>query len=252
MAASEQALVKRKYERRPMVPKSPAELMELAISKGADVDQLTKLMDLQLRWQGEEARLAWISDMAEFKAECPEIMKTRHVKQIAKEGKSAPEYWHAELDKACELLIPVLSKHNFTHRWEAEMGKEGVTVTCVIQHKSGHAERTTLSAPPDATGSKNAVQAIGSTKFYLERYTFFAALGIAPKGQDTDGVVSGIPTHRRSEQVEWIANCRTAEELTRVWKSAHEEAASVRDYDAIRLYIEAKDKRKDELFRGDL
>jgi len=236
------------------VPKSPAQLLELAVSQGANVDQLAKLMDLQLRWQAEEARLAWIDDMSAFKAECPEILRTKHVKQTSKkEGVSAPEYWHAELDKACEILIPILSKHNFTHRWECETSKDGIVVTCVIQHKMGHSERTqSPPAPPDATGGKNAVQAIGSTKYYLERYTFFAALGIAPKGQDTDGVPQGIPTHRRAEQVEWIQNCRSAEELTRVWKGAHEEAAAVRDYDAIRLYIEAKARRKDELFRGDL
>jgi hypothetical protein len=38
-----------------------------------------------------------------------------------------------------------------------------------------------MSAPPDTSGSKNPIQAIGSTQSYLERYTALALLGIATK-----------------------------------------------------------------------
>lgn len=248
-----QELVLTSPEQKELAVPTPMKLIELAVQQGANADQLGKLMDMQLRWQAEEARLAWISDMAAFKAECPEILKTKHVKQKGKEGKDAPEYWHVELDKACEILVPLLTKHKFTHRWESPAEqKPGLTVTCVIQHKQGHAERTTLTAPHDNTGAKNAVQAVGSSQFYLERYTFLAALGIAPKGHDTDGIAGGIGTGRRAEQCEWIANCRNAEELVRVWKAAHEEASAVRDYDAVKLYLEAKDRRKQELAEGQL
>lgn len=234
-------------------PKTPMELLQWAVTNGANVDQLGKLMEYQLRWQAEEARLAWIRDMEAFKAECPEIIRTKVVKQTAKEGKTAPQYSHAELDKICDVVIPLLRKHNFTHGWKSECGANGVTVTCLIRHNLGHVdEQTSLTGPPDVSGGKNAIQAIGSSTYYLERYTLLAALGLAPKNQDTDGVVPGIPTGRRAEQCEWIANCRKPEELLRVWKAAHEEASAVRDYDAIRLYIEAKDKRKDEIAGGEL
>jgi ERF superfamily len=234
-----------------LVLKTPAQLLEMAVAQGANVDQLSKLMDLQLRWQAEEARLAWIQAMAEFKAECPEILKTRHVKQILKDGRQGPEYWHAELDKACEILIPQLSRFGFTHRWEAESTKDMVTVTCVIQHKLGHAERTTLTAPADVTGGKNAVQALGSAKYYLERYTFFAALGIAPKGQDTDGYIPALGADRTSQHVEAIGKASNQGELNRVWKEAHEEAYAIRDYNSVREFLEAKDRRKDQIIRGE-
>jgi hypothetical protein len=38
-----------------------------------------------------------------------------------------------------------------------------------------------MSAPPDNSGSKNPIQAIGSTQSYLQRYTALALLGIATK-----------------------------------------------------------------------
>ena len=64
-------------------------------------------------------------------------------------------------------------------------------MTCVLSHKSGHYEETTLSGPPDASGSKNAIQAIGSTLTYLQRYSLVQALGLAA-GDDDDGKAAGL------------------------------------------------------------
>lgn len=233
-----------------VVPKSPQELMEVAISRGASVAELTALFDLQMRWKAEDARMAWIEDMAAFKLVCPEILKTRHVQQVSKDPtKSAPSYWHAELDKAVELLVPVLRRHRFTHRWEGSSGPEGITVTCVIQHDLGHSERASLSAPPDTTGGKNAVQAVGSTKYYLERYTFFAALGIAPKGQDKDGNTSVSPDWLK-EQAEEIGRCETLQGLEAAFKIAAASALEANDIEAYKALREAKNSRKKELAKG--
>lgn len=43
-----------------------------------------------------------------------------------------------------------------------------------------------MSAEPDGSGSKNAVQAIGSTNTYLQRYTLFSVLGLASVDMDDD------------------------------------------------------------------
>lgn len=233
-----------------VVPKSPQQLMEIAASRGASVAELTALFDLQMRWKAEEARMAWIEDMASFKLVCPEILKTRHVQQVSKDpGKTAPSYWHAELDKAVELLVPVLNRHRFTHRWEGATGPEGITVTCVIQHLLGHSERTSRTAPPDATGGKNAVQAIGSTQYYLERYTFFAALGIAPKGQDKDGTVGADPEWLK-EQAEEIGRCETLQGLEAAFKLSASVALEANDIEAYKALRTAKNSRKKELEKG--
>jgi hypothetical protein len=56
-----------------------------------------------------------------------------------------------------------------------------------VTHELGHSAQTSLTAPPDASGSKNSIQAIGSTVSYLQRYTFMAITGLAAKDQDDDG-----------------------------------------------------------------
>ena len=53
----------------------------------------------------------------------------------------------------------------------------------------GHSESTTLEAAADQSGGKNAIQAIGSTVTYLERYTLLALTGLATH-EDDDGAGS--------------------------------------------------------------
>ena len=50
----------------------------------------------------------------------------------------------------------------------------------------GHSEKATLTAGPDASGSKNSIQAIGSSVTYLKRYTFEAVTGVVTTDDDDD------------------------------------------------------------------
>jgi hypothetical protein len=59
-----------------------------------------------------------------------------------------------------------------------------------VTHRDGHSEETSLASPVDTSGSKNAVQQIGSTVEYLRRYTLLAALGLATS-KDDDGHAAG-------------------------------------------------------------
>jgi hypothetical protein len=63
-----------------------------------------------------------------------------------------------------------------------------------------------LAAAPDASGSKNAIQAIGSTISYLERYTLLALTGLATHDMDDDG--------QASESQEFITE-KQANEITK-------------------------------------
>jgi hypothetical protein len=65
-----------------------------------------------------------------------------------------------------------------------------VGVTCFLTHRMGHKDDGTyIEAPADTSGKKNAIQAVGSTITFLQRYTLLAAVGLAPKDAipDDDG-----------------------------------------------------------------
>lgn len=164
--------------------KSPAEMIEKAVSGGADLDKLEKLLSLQERWEANEAKKAYNVAMAEFKKNPPKIEKDKKVGYSTQKGNVG--YSHATLANVVEKITKELSKHGLSASWKTTQNG-AVTVTCIITHLKGHSEETTLSAPSDSSGSKNAIQAIGSTITYLERYTLLAALGLATHDQDDDG-----------------------------------------------------------------
>lgn len=167
---------------------TPMEILQRAIEKGTDIDQLTKLMDLQERWERSEARKAFVAALSAFKADPPTIVKNKHVSFGG--GKAA--YDHATLDQVCEIIGKALSEHGLSHTWKMKQADNAmVTVTCVVTHKLGHSEETALSAMPDNSGSKNVIQAVGSTVTYLQRYTLLAATGLATTDQDDDGDKGG-------------------------------------------------------------
>lgn len=152
------------------------------------VDQLDKLLDLQMRWDAEQQRKAFVSAMSDFKAEAGgiTIAKSKRVSFTTSKGKT--EYDHAELHDITRALVPVMAKYGLSHRWTLTQASGAITVECVVSHRDGHSERVSMTAPPDDSGGKNTIQSIASTKSYLERYTFLASTGMATGGEiDNDG-----------------------------------------------------------------
>jgi hypothetical protein len=164
---------------------TPAELLAVAVNQGADLEKLEKLMALQERWEANEARKAYVAAMTTFKAEPMRIGKNKHVAFKTSTGKT--EYDHAELSDVTDVVVPRLAAHGFSHSWTVCQDSKGITVACVLTHKLGHSERVEMTAPADTSGGKNTIQAIASTKTYLERYTLLASVGMATGGQDDDG-----------------------------------------------------------------
>ena len=58
---------------------TPLQLLNLAVSQGADLAKLEKLLDLQERWERNEALKAYNVAFAAFKAEAVKIIKSRTV-----------------------------------------------------------------------------------------------------------------------------------------------------------------------------
>jgi hypothetical protein len=160
---------------------NPLQLVQIAIQKGVDAEQLKELMQLQREWKADQARDAFVAAMNGFRAEALKVIKTKQVSY------GNTNYKHATLANIVELAAPALSRHGLSHRWETTQDGGLVTVACVITHQFGHSERTALSSAPDTSGAKNAIQAVGSAVTYLQRYTFMAITGLAAQDQDNDG-----------------------------------------------------------------
>lgn len=170
----------------------PANLIQIAIEKGSSVDALEKLMEMQTKWEAKEASKAFKQAMVDFQADKPELKKSEKVNVTLKTGGSM-KYSFLPLSVIQKTIDPILSKHGLAYRWEQEESEGKIKITCVVSHILGHSERTYLTAPADTSGSKNAIQSIGSTVSYLKRYTLEGALGLSSDKDDDGAKVTKKP-----------------------------------------------------------
>lgn len=169
---------------------TPLSLLSQALSRGADMATLEKFMDLQDRHERNQARKAFDAAIASAKSE---------VEVIEKNATGHNNKRYANFAAYAKAVDPVLSRHGLSYRFRSKQD-DRVHVTCIISHREGHSEENTLSGPPDTTGNKNAIQAIGSTLTYLQRYSLVQALGLAA-GDDDDGKAAGAPATIPEETV---------------------------------------------------
>ena len=172
-------LVTTEPEPKTMQVVTPMTLIAKAMEGDFDIDKMTKLYELQQRFESDLAEKSFNTAIALFRAECPAIERT----------KKGHNNNFAGLAESIEQIKPFTSKHGLSHYWDMEDREDGkIRVICFISHSEGH--RKEVKSPwcsPDGSGNKTEIHAIGSIISYLERYTFFAGHGLASKDQDNDG-----------------------------------------------------------------
>jgi hypothetical protein len=185
------AVVERLQPETAIVPLTPMDMLNRAVTSGADIEVLEKLLVLQERWEKSQARKAFDEAISLAKADIKPVVKNRT-------GHNNKRY--ADFSAIAAAVDPVIAKHGLSYRFRSTQD-ERIHVTCVLSHKDGHYEETTLAGPADASGSKNAIQAIGSTLTYLQRYSLIQALGLAAS-EDDDGRTGASAAPLTNEQID--------------------------------------------------
>ncbi|WP_276483599.1 ERF family protein [Paraflavitalea pollutisoli] len=199
-------------------PVTPIVLLEQAIAKGVDLDQLQKLMDLQDRWEQKQAKKAFLDALALFQTRCPVIPKKKIAKIASARGSYS--YRFADLGTIRGAIQEALQMCGLSYRWEFKEANGKLKVVCLVSHRDGHTETTEMEAGVDATGGKNDIQQKGSTHTYLQRYTLIGALGLATADEDNDGETTkpGASDNQSKELTE--------EEMLAQWKELVKGATS--------------------------
>ena len=158
---------------------SPSVLLQMAVSQDLDIDKLEKLVAMNERFEAREARKAFYAALAKFQSMVPDIPKTTKVEF------GSTKYSYAPIGSITKTIAPALLECGLAYRWDFDTTGE-IIVGCIVTHINGHSETTTMSAPADDSGKKNAVQSRASTITYLQRYTLIGALGLATAADDND------------------------------------------------------------------
>jgi len=179
------AVVQHELPGLPVASVTPMQLVERAVAAG-NLELVEKFMALQERWEANLARKAFDAAIALAKAEIKPILKKQEVDFPAKNGGSRTNYKYEGFSDIAEHVDPILAKYGLSYRHRPKQDAKVLTITCILAHRDGHSEETSLFASNDESGNKNSIQSIGSTATYLQRYTLKLALGLAA-AKDDDG-----------------------------------------------------------------
>lgn len=157
----------------------------------ASMDKLERMLAMKEQMDRSAAERSFAAAFAAASAEFPPI-------PLNGKGHNGKPY--ATLKDIIALTRPVLSSHGLSLNFDIQTGDK-VRVTARLSHRDGHVQTTTMDLPADNSGSKNAVQAVGSTQTYGQRYTAQAILGLS-LGEDTedDGAGAGKGSTITAEQ----------------------------------------------------
>jgi hypothetical protein len=149
----------------------------LARDPSVDVEKLERLIGMQERILAHQARAAFNAAFSVMQGELPAITE----KGRTDKGK------YARLEDIVARVRPILERHGFalSHRTEWP-GNGTVKVVGILTHREGHERTSEFISAADTSGSKNAVQALGSTVAYGRRYTTKDLLLIVTRGEDDD------------------------------------------------------------------
>lgn len=153
-----------------------AMIERVALDPNASIEKLEKMLDMRERLQSDAARAAFAQAFASASADFP---------MIPLNGKGDKNKPYALLKDIISGVKPVLTRNGLALSFGVESTADRVTVTAKLMHIAGHVETTSIELPRDTSGSKNAVQAVGSSQTYGQRYAAQAILGLS-LGDDTD------------------------------------------------------------------
>lgn len=158
-----------------------------AMNPSVDIDKMERLLQMQERIMERQAKAAYDAAFADMQNDLPEIGERGGIKDRNGNVQSKYALW----EDINEAIKPVLAKHGFGISFRTGQHDGRIVVTGVLSHRDGHREETTMELPTDTSGSKNAVQAVGSSTSYGKRYTAQALLNLTSRGEDDDGEKAG-------------------------------------------------------------
>ena len=171
-----------------MLPADPMVSMieRIAMDPDSDLEKLERMLEMKERLENKAAQRAFAQSISDAKAEIGPIVKTGTVDYENQKGERT-YFKHETLDGIATIVDPILAKNGLSYRYKSEQKDGQLFVTCIVSHRDGYSEETTLQGGPDSGAGKNNYQAIGSAATYLQRYTLKLALGLSA-AKDTDAI----------------------------------------------------------------
>lgn len=175
-------------------------IRDLAADKDFDVNKLQAIVAMLERGQDRLAAQQFNEAFARMQPKIPIIGE----KSKTDKGTYAPR------EDIVEVVTPILAEFGFALSFKTTFPEAGkLKITGKLKHVGGHCEESEFLAEADQSGSKNAIQARGSTVEYGRRYTTCDLLNIATRKADDDGKKAGLANAPEGWEA-WLKSMHTA------------------------------------------
>jgi len=180
-----------------------AVIARAAADPSVDVTKMSALLELQERVMQKHAEAEYNAAMSRLQPRLPRITKKGKIQyEDKKTGKlvSTPFAKYEDIDAA---IRPMLCEEGFSISFGTQTRDGGgLIISATLSHNAGHSRTESMPLPADTSGSKNAIQAMGSTLSYGKRYLVCAMLNIITEGEDNDGNLDGAITEEQVKTIE--------------------------------------------------
>lgn len=222
----------------------------VALDPRADVEKLERMMAMYERLKAKEAELAYNAAKGRIlkKLAGMKIVKNRSVLHEIEKGRpqkgTYEAFKYAPLEEIDKHLRPLLVEEDMDLSYSDEPRERGdILIRGRLKHlPGGHYEDSFMPAPPDSTGGKSNVQAVGSTNSFLRRYVACNIFNIVVVGDDDDGTGGTIDEAQAKTILDLINKANVGTKFLKYMKAQSvEEAGSL---EAAVATIAARDYRK--------
>ena len=156
------------------------------LEHGVDVDRIEKMLELQERFEANEARKAFFDAMSKAQADMPTVKEDTFNKQT--------NSWYPSYKALAAACKPVYTSYGLSMVfYEGDCPKDDqIRIYCDITHSLGHTETKYTDMPLDAVGIKGSVnktpiQAKGSSFSYGRSYLMRLIWNLPTSEHDDDG-----------------------------------------------------------------
>lgn len=163
-----------------------------ALNPDVDAAKMDQLFALQEKVLARNARTEYFRALAMMAGAMP---------AIEEKGKGHNQTKYAKWEDIQSAITPVLGQYGFALSFRTKVEEKAIRITAILAHREGHTEENELLLPADNSGSKNAVQAVGSSITYGFRYTACALLNIQTGVSDDDGRAAGGDVDASEDEV---------------------------------------------------
>lgn len=229
-------------------PATPMALIEMAVSKGAGIEVIERLKAIydqeREKAQEQEFNAAMNRVQANLVRIAPDLNNSHTSSKYAS---------YAAIDK---VLRPIYSAEGFSVSFNTEEAKlpDYVKVVCFVSHRGGYTRKYQVEMPADGKGAKGndvmtKTHATGSAMSYGKRYlagfVWNLAIGLDDDGNAAAGL-AGIDGMLKA-----IIEAANLTALEQAYKEAFRRATEAKNFQSMKMIVEAKDNRKRELLKDE-